>query len=995
MVRAAVTFIAAAALLTLLSPRATSASAELLAGSPGGEGWRCDGSGGAPPTAFCGASAGVVGTNFGAPALARCVRGGSLLFLADSVSRHALFDWAAEDAVPGGGCGVAELDGVGTTACSALERAGARRGNYLLRLGAGGAVAVEELGEDGRAIAAAVRGGGSGSDDLAVTFLSATFFRNVTAAPWLAEALAAAAAAGAPVVVSAGLWNVKYDADGGAGAAEEARVLADALRAAGVAPASVLWRGVTATDARPLGPKSPAQYTPSAVAAARAALGAVWAAAGAAALDPVPFSRCAPAGSSCGGGGTLGSPPHASGLTLDGTHLPPAVSVGLMRATAAALCAQRPPAVASAAAAAMRGLTEGGSSPTPAPSAPAVAPAGGLPAALFKSPSPELGAGAYAAAMAVLAATALCARALFAHRAHVEAFVRAPLGAIVALGAAVAAIAACDVWPVAPVVEKARAVGFDSMLLFVALVAALATYTQAPVSNALPHGAARGAGGGKVATPERSASPSAGGGGAGVAAAVGAGAPPAAPLGSAEPGAPPPLPLAAPAPAPGAVALAAPAASADDEEAGKLLGAASAEGALAAAAPAPPRAHVPSDAPEEERVTLLSENHGFFPLAQTLEFKGWMMSFFLMYHYWDVKAAYNPVRVCVGAYLFLTGFGNFLSLAKKGPSLQKLAMSVLRINFFPCLVMIATGRAWVLYYIAPLHTVWTVVVYVYYWLPHPPAQKLLGILGAIVVVYELPMLADYVFLPLYPLLGYCPIAKDGLVSGMKEFVFRSRLDAYAPWSGMVFAHFLPGIVDALDARSSSPLFASAPALLQDCAGRLYRLVETAWLPRSPPQRVLIGAALALAFCSHSLMYSMPRFEYNAYHRATEWFPICSFLVLRNLTPALRRTHLRLYAWLGEMSLELYILQFHVWMAADAKKLTVLLPSFRGVSFLAATLAFVVLAWVSNRATGVVLKFVEGQGRATALGAAGALLGVMMLINMLSPRACSAGGAGGR
>jgi hypothetical protein len=673
---------------------------------------------------------------------------------------------------------------------------------------------------------------------------------------------------------------------------------------------------------------------------------------------------------------------------MDGTHLPPAASVGLMRATAAALCGGAPGAdggVGGApAATSSRSLA---AEVSPAPSSPA----GGLPAALYAAPAPPLGAGAYVNALLATAATVLSARTLYLHRAAVEAFVRTPLGGGGALGATVVAVALCDVWPVAPVVEKARAVGFDSMLLFVTLVAALASFTRAPVSNALPHAGGR-AGGGKVATPERSASPAAGGGvGSGAGGAADAASGGGAPTGAASaPRAaaaapevqPPPAALVASAAAAGGaggdsvglVVVAGAEVGAGGEEAGKLLVGEGGGGGGSEADTA------------EDRATLAAENHGFFPLAQTLEFKGWMMSFFLMYHYWDVKPAYCPVRVCVGAYLFLTGFGNFLSLGKKGPSLQKLAMSVLRINFFPCLVMLTTGRAWVLYYIAPLHTLWTVVVYVYYWLPHPPHHKLFGILAAIVAVYELPFIADYGFLPLYPLLGYC--------GSLKEFVFRSRLDAYAPWCGMAFAFYLPAIVAALDN-------------VEGPAARLAGLVPVLPLPdsvraaagalglRFRPQSVGIGATLLAAFLGHSLMYGMQRFEYNTYHRATEWLPICTFLVLRNLTPALRRTHLRLYAWLGEMSLELYILQFHVWMAADAKKLTVLLPSFRGVSFAAATLAFVVLSWVSNRGTGVVLKFVEGQGRNAALGAAGALLGLMCVINMASPRACSAGGAGGR
>ncbi len=160
---------------------------------------------------------------------------------------------------------------------------------------------------------------------------------------------------------------------------------------------------------------------------------------------------------------------------------------------------------------------------------------------------------------------------------------------------------------------------------------------------------------------------------------------------------------------------------------------------------------------------------------------------------------------------------------------------------------------------------------------------------------------------------------------------------------------------------------------------------------------LLGAAgvLLAVHLVHAQLYAMVRFDYNAVNRFTEWIPIATFLILRNLTPALRATHLRLFAWLGEMSLELYILQFHVWMAEDAKKLVVLLPAFRGVSFLVATAAFVAFAWASSAATGLAMKHIEAQGRSAVLGAAGALLLVMCGINVLGPRSCAVGGAGGR
>jgi hypothetical protein len=44
---------------------------------------------------------------------------------------------------------------------------------------------------------------------------------------------------------------------------------------------------------------------------------------------------------------------------------------------------------------------------------------------------------------------------------------------------------------------------------------------------------------------------------------------------------------------------------------------------------------------------------------QTEEWKGWMQFIFLLYHYFHAEEVYNPVRVMITCYVWMTGFGNF------------------------------------------------------------------------------------------------------------------------------------------------------------------------------------------------------------------------------------------------------------------------------------------------------------------------------------------------
>merc|ERR1712151_264188 len=73
-----------------------------------------------------------------------------------------------------------------------------------------------------------------------------------------------------------------------------------------------------------------------------------------------------------------------------------------------------------------------------------------------------------------------------------------------------------------------------------------------------------------------------------------------------------------------------------------------------------------------------------------------------------------------------------------------------------------------------------------------------------------------------------------------------------------------------------------------------------------------GTALVLVPWAY-YVFSLQKYSYNSLHPFTSFIPLAAWLLLRNFVPCLRQRYLYVFAYLGRVTLETYILQFHVWM----------------------------------------------------------------------------------
>ncbi|KAF8140329.1 10 TM acyl transferase domain found in Cas1p-domain-containing protein [Boletus edulis] len=334
---------------------------------------------------------------------------------------------------------------------------------------------------------------------------------------------------------------------------------------------------------------------------------------------------------------------------------------------------------------------------------------------------------------------------------------------------------------------------------------------------------------------------------------------------------------------------------------------------------------------------------GFLNRDQTDEWKGWMQIAILAYHYMDaskISGIYNPIRVLVAAYLFMTGYGHTMFYLRKGDfGYLRIFRILVRLNLLTLTLAYTMNTGYLSYYFAPLVSMWFLVIYLTLWIgsqlnentPFLVAKILLS-MGAFAAFTNHPWLLEGLFEVLERVFF--------IHWSAHEWTFRIALDQYIVYCGMLAALAFIKIRD--NHLTEHPMW---PIFMRASIG--------------------LSAIVMVWFMGFELLQES-KFKYNEWHPYISFLPILAFVILRNATPLLRSCSSRVFAFIGKCSLETFIIQYHLWLAADTKGILLLIPGteWRALNFVLSTVIFIYVSHQVAWATGEITGWICGDEKKT-------------------------------
>lgn len=331
------------------------------------------------------------------------------------------------------------------------------------------------------------------------------------------------------------------------------------------------------------------------------------------------------------------------------------------------------------------------------------------------------------------------------------------------------------------------------------------------------------------------------------------------------------------------------------------------------------------------------------------EWKGWMQLVILVYHVTgasQILPINMHMKVLISAYLFLLGYQQFCYVWQRADiSMVNFFKILFQLNFMTVTLCLCMNRPYQFYNFVPLMSFWFMMCYGVLALPpHITAQscenniaqyfylviKFVCLFSVITILFMSEVFFEKIFVT-RPWKALFVTTDDDI----HEWWYRWKLDRYSALYGMLFAiiHLLAQKYNIFDDNNHHNLFSRGIALSTTLAAVIG-----------------IGCYVTFTFlCRNEL-------DCIEIHSYIVFIPIVSYIVLRNISGMLRTRYSSLFAWFGNISLELFISQYHIWLAADTHGVLVLIPGYPVLNVIITSFIFVCASHEINRLTKILLPY---------------------------------------
>ncbi|XP_053658423.1 N-acetylneuraminate 9-O-acetyltransferase [Anopheles marshallii] len=334
---------------------------------------------------------------------------------------------------------------------------------------------------------------------------------------------------------------------------------------------------------------------------------------------------------------------------------------------------------------------------------------------------------------------------------------------------------------------------------------------------------------------------------------------------------------------------------------------------------------------------------------QTDELKGWMQIVILIYYMTGashILPIYMHIKVLISGFLFLSGYAHFTYWWQTGNAgLVRFLNVMFRVNFLTVILCLCMNRPYQFYFFVPLLSFWYSIMYLMLSLPPRitaqiaetnPYQylyvvvKFITMLATVTVLYMSEVFFERIFVT-RPWKALFVTTDDDI----HEWWYRWKLDRYTITYGMIFAAIfqISQRFAVVDDNNHGNLFSRRISLTSTLAAITG-----------------IGCYMTWTF------FCRNRQDCEEVHSYVVFIPIVGYILLRNISGILRTRYSTFFAWFGKISLELFLCQYHIWLAADRNGVLVLLPGFPTLNVLITSFIFVCVSHEIHRVTSVLLPY---------------------------------------